>query len=67
MRVLDGSNPSWVDKYGLNAYIYDSRDDGRTRYDRDPVEGAKSGDDAVAAVSALVRELAGATRRQRPI
>jgi hypothetical protein len=34
LRVLDGSNPTWVDKYGLNAYIYDSRSDGRVRYDR---------------------------------
>ena len=32
LRVLDGTPP--VDKYGLNAYLYDSRDDGRTRYDR---------------------------------
>jgi hypothetical protein len=30
MRVLDGA----VDKYGLNAYLYDSRNDGRTKYDR---------------------------------
>ena len=30
MRVLDGSN----DRYGLNAYIYDSTNDGTTNYDR---------------------------------
>ena len=30
LRVLDAGN----DKYGLNAYIYDSRNDHRTRYDR---------------------------------
>src|SRR4051794_28622827 len=29
LRVLDGT----VDKYGLNAYIYDSRNDRKTRYD----------------------------------
>jgi 2',3'-cyclic-nucleotide 2'-phosphodiesterase (5'-nucleotidase family)/predicted AlkP superfamily phosphohydrolase/phosphomutase len=32
MRVLDGT-PA-VDKYGLDAYIYDSRNDHRTNYDR---------------------------------
>src|SRR3954451_4349471 len=32
LRVLDGNPP--VDKYGLNAYIYDSRNDHKTRYDR---------------------------------
>ena len=30
LRVLDAG----VDKYGLNAYLYDSRDDGRVNYDR---------------------------------
>ena len=48
MRVLDGSNPTWVDKYGLNAYIYDSRNDGRTRYDRVLFSTSKDGDDEVA-------------------
>jgi 2',3'-cyclic-nucleotide 2'-phosphodiesterase (5'-nucleotidase family) len=43
MRVLDGT----VDKYGLNAYIYDSRDDGRTRYDRVLFSTTKDGDDSV--------------------
>ncbi len=43
MRVLDFG----VDKYGLNAYIYDSRDDGRTRYDRVLFSRTKDGDDAV--------------------
>ena len=43
MRVLDFG----VDKYGLNAYIYDSRDDGRTRYDRVLFSKTKNGADAV--------------------
>jgi 2',3'-cyclic-nucleotide 2'-phosphodiesterase (5'-nucleotidase family) len=43
LRVLDAG----VDKYGLNAYIYDSRDDGRTRYDRVLFSRTKDGDDAV--------------------
>jgi 2',3'-cyclic-nucleotide 2'-phosphodiesterase (5'-nucleotidase family) len=47
MRVLDGSNPTWVDKYGLNAYIYDSRNDRRTRYDRVLFSPTKSGSDKV--------------------
>src|SRR3954462_5425091 len=45
MRVLDGKPP--VDKYGLNAYIYDSRDDSRTDYDRVLFSRTKIGDDAV--------------------
>ncbi len=44
MRVLDGAE----DKYGLNAYLYDSRDDGRTRYNRVLFSPTKDGDDAVA-------------------
>ena len=47
LRVLDGVNPSWVDKYGLNAYIYDSQNDGRVRYDRVLFSTTKSGDDKV--------------------
>jgi 2',3'-cyclic-nucleotide 2'-phosphodiesterase (5'-nucleotidase family)/predicted AlkP superfamily phosphohydrolase/phosphomutase len=43
MRVLDGG----TDKYGLNAYIYDSRDDGRARYDRVLFSRTEDGDDAV--------------------
>jgi 2',3'-cyclic-nucleotide 2'-phosphodiesterase (5'-nucleotidase family) len=43
MRVLDGA----TDKYGLNAYLYDSRNDGRTRYDRVLFSPTKSGADAV--------------------
>ncbi len=43
MRVLDES----IDKYGLNAYIYDSRDDGRSRYDRVLFSTTKDGDDSV--------------------
>jgi 2',3'-cyclic-nucleotide 2'-phosphodiesterase (5'-nucleotidase family) len=44
MRVLDFG----TDKYGLNAYIYDSRDDGKTRYDRVLFSPTKSGADRVA-------------------
>ncbi len=44
MRVLDGA----IDKYGLNAYIYDSRNDGRTKYDRVLFSRTKSGADRVA-------------------
>ena len=43
LRVLDGG----IDKYGLNAYLYDSRDDGRTRYDRVLLSTTKDGDDSV--------------------
>jgi hypothetical protein len=43
LRVLDGT----TDKYGLNAYIYDSRDDGQTRYDRVLFSRTKDGADAV--------------------
>jgi 2',3'-cyclic-nucleotide 2'-phosphodiesterase (5'-nucleotidase family) len=43
MRVLDGT----VDKYGLNAYLYDSRNDGRTRYDHVLFSPTEDGDDAV--------------------
>jgi hypothetical protein len=43
MRVLDGG----TDRYGLNAYIYDSRNDRRTRYDRVLFSRTKHGDDAV--------------------
>jgi hypothetical protein len=45
MRVLDGNPP--VDKYGLNAYLYDSRDDHKTRYDRVLFSRTKDGDDKV--------------------
>src|SRR4051794_14083011 len=44
LRVLDAG----VDKYGLNAYIYDSRNDGHARYDRVLFSPTKDGDDAVA-------------------
>ncbi len=44
MRVLDAG----ADKYGLNAYIYDSRDDGRVRYDKVLFSPTKAGTDAVA-------------------
>ena len=45
MRVLDGT-PA-VDKYGLNAYIYDSKNDRKTRYDRVLFSPTKDGDDEV--------------------
>ncbi len=44
LRVLDFG----VDKYGLNAYIYDSKNDRRTRYDRVLFSTTKDGADAVA-------------------
>ena len=45
LRVLDGT----VEKptYSLNAYLYDSRNDGRTRYDRVLFSRTKSGADKV--------------------
>ncbi|MCC6495483.1 MAG: 5'-nucleotidase C-terminal domain-containing protein [Propionibacteriaceae bacterium] len=43
MRVLDGG----TDKYGLNAYVYDSTDDGATNYNRVLLSPTKSGADAV--------------------
>jgi 2',3'-cyclic-nucleotide 2'-phosphodiesterase (5'-nucleotidase family) len=43
LRVIDAG----TDKYGLNAYIYDSRNDRRTRYDRVLLATTKDGDDAV--------------------
>jgi hypothetical protein len=39
MRVLDGG----TDKYGLNAYIYDSKNDHKTRYDRVLFSRSKDG------------------------
>ena len=47
MRVLDFG----VDKYGLNAYIYDSTDDGVTNYDRVLFSRTKDGEDSVANVA----------------
>lgn len=43
LRVLDFG----VDKYGLNAYLYDSTDDATTNYDRVLFSPTKDGDDAV--------------------
>ncbi len=43
LRVLDFG----VDKYGLNAYIFDSRNDGTTRYDKVLFSPTKSGADSV--------------------
>ena len=44
LRVLDFG----VDKYGLNAYIYDSTNDRQTNYDRVLLSTTKDGDDRVA-------------------
>lgn len=44
MRVLDAG----VDKYGLNAYLYDSSNDRRTNYDRVLFSTTKNGADKVA-------------------
>ena len=44
LRVLDGT----TDKYGLNAYLYDSRNDRKTKYDRVLFSRTKSGADKVA-------------------
>ena len=41
LRVIDAG----TDKYGLNAYIYDSKNDGKTRYDRVLFSRTKSGAD----------------------
>ena len=43
LRVLDGG----VDKYGLNAYLFDSRDDGQVGYDRVLLSPTKDGNDGV--------------------
>ncbi len=43
LRVLDFG----TDKYGLNAYVYDSTDDHRTNYNRVLLAKAKNGADAV--------------------
>ncbi len=43
MRVLDAG----TDKYGLNAYVYDSTDDNKTSYNRVLFANAKNGADAV--------------------
>src|SRR3954468_488940 len=44
LRVIDFG----TDKYGLNAYLYDSRNDHRTNYDRVLFSRTKSGADSVA-------------------
>src|SRR3954469_12347655 len=44
LRVID----SGIDKYGVNAYIYDSRNDHRTRYDRVFFSRTKAAADKVA-------------------
>jgi 2',3'-cyclic-nucleotide 2'-phosphodiesterase (5'-nucleotidase family) len=47
LRVLDFG----VDKYGLNAYLYDRTDDGTRNYDRVLFSPTKDGDDAVADIA----------------
>ena len=47
LRVLDAG----VDKYGLNAYLYDSTDDATTNYDRVLFSPTKDGGDAVGDVT----------------
>lgn len=46
MRVLDFG----VDKYGLNAYLFDSTNDGAVDYDRVLFSPTKDGDDKVATI-----------------
>src|SRR3954453_16611752 len=48
LRVLDGT----VDKYGLNAYLYDSKNDRKTRYDRVFFSRPKAAADKVADLKA---------------
>jgi 2',3'-cyclic-nucleotide 2'-phosphodiesterase (5'-nucleotidase family) len=43
LRVLDAG----IDAYGLNAYLYDSADDGATAYDRALLSATKDGSSAV--------------------
>jgi 2',3'-cyclic-nucleotide 2'-phosphodiesterase (5'-nucleotidase family) len=47
LRVLDGA----TDKYGLNAYIFDSTNDGSTNYDRVLFSPTKNGNDKVAVLA----------------
>jgi 2',3'-cyclic-nucleotide 2'-phosphodiesterase (5'-nucleotidase family) len=47
LRVIDGRVATGIDRYGLNAYIYDSRDDGKTGYDHVLFSRTKDGDDSV--------------------
>ena len=48
MAVRDTLAATGIDKYGLNAYIYDSKNDHKARYDRVLFSRTKSGADAVA-------------------
>ena len=48
MRVLDAG----TDKYGLNAYLYDTTNNGRTNYDRVLLSPTKSGAAKVATLTA---------------
>ena len=47
LRVLDFG----VDKYGLNAYIFDSTNDGAVNYDRVLFSPTKDGANAVATLA----------------
>ena len=47
MRVLDFG----VDKYGLNAYLYDTTNNGRVNYDRVLFSPTKNGADKVATLA----------------
>jgi 2',3'-cyclic-nucleotide 2'-phosphodiesterase (5'-nucleotidase family) len=47
MAVKDSLAATGIDKYGLNAYIYDSKKDNKKRYDRVLFSRTKSGTDSV--------------------
>ena len=62
MRVLDFG----TDKYGLNAYIFDSTNDGTTNYDRVLFSPTKDGADSVGDLAAgRDRRREGQDRRRR--
>src|SRR3954468_10727213 len=47
MRMQVKDTLSGTDKYGLNAYLYDSKNDGKARYDRVLFSPSKNGADSV--------------------
>src|SRR3954452_23204038 len=47
MRMQVKDTLSGTDKYGLNAYLYDSKNDGKARYDRVLFSPTKNGADSV--------------------
>ena len=62
LRVLDAG----VDKYGLNAYMFDSTNDGQVKYDRVLFSPTKDGRDGVGTLSAgQVGGRQGQDRRRR--